>query len=129
MFMSCQRMVKSTMLRANFNYSAPWKAQASRMIEQVCILVRTYILSYELLLMSPQAAERQPFLRRFANDWATKAYMMIYLKNRRNYLRKQERLGLEPEPDNESDEDNLAADAVEGAGTGLGDDDDDEEDD
>jgi hypothetical protein len=51
-----------------------------------------------------QAAERQPFLRRFANDWATKVYMMIYLKNRRNFLRKQERLGLEPEPDHVSED-------------------------
>jgi hypothetical protein len=51
-----------------------------------------------------QVAERQPFLRRFANNWATKAYMMIYLKNRRNYMRKMERLGLEPELDHASDD-------------------------
>jgi hypothetical protein len=30
--------------------------------------------------------------------------MMIYLKNRRNYLRRQERLGLEPEADQDSDD-------------------------
>jgi hypothetical protein len=35
-------------------------------------------------------SSRQPngnhFFRHFANDWATKAFMLIYLKSRRNYL-------------------------------------------
>lgn len=36
-----------------------------------------------------QARKRQPYLRRFANDWATEEFAKQYLKNHRAYCRRK----------------------------------------
>jgi hypothetical protein len=44
------------MLRANFDYTKPWRAQASRMVEQVCIVVRPiFLLTLPHLLYANKA--------------------------------------------------------------------------
>jgi hypothetical protein len=44
---------------------------------------------YVAHLLSPyQAASKEPYLKRFTNDWATEEFARLYLKNRRNYYRK-----------------------------------------
>jgi hypothetical protein len=86
------------MARADFDYRKTWRQQSSRKIEQVCVLVSGHDIHVQLHSLFEQAAERQPFLRRFANDWATKAFMVIYLKNRRTYLRGLGADEDEPEP-------------------------------
>jgi hypothetical protein len=73
------------MQRAGFDFTASWANQSTCKINQVCTLVSFSVfrlsMYYSMSLTLLQAAQRQPSLRRFANDWATKAFMLIYLKS------------------------------------------------
>jgi hypothetical protein len=69
------------MARADFNYRKTWQQQSSRKIEQVCELVSGHDIHVQLHSLFEQAAERQPFLCRFANDWATKTSWLFTLSN------------------------------------------------
>lgn len=53
----------------------------------MCTLVSPRILALRNLI-AVQAAERQSILCRYANNWATKAFMQIYLKNHRQHMRR-----------------------------------------
>jgi len=67
-----QRTVRSLVIQAGLDPLKKWKKQPRVAVNRLFTVAR----------------QRQPYLGRFENDWATEAFAMTYLKNRRAYLKR-----------------------------------------
>ncbi|TBU31205.1 hypothetical protein BD311DRAFT_752850 [Dichomitus squalens] len=101
-YRSIQRTVRDLIGRAGLDYHSIWRQQPKAVIGKVYRVARG----------------RQPYLRRFVNDWATEEMVKQYLRNRRAYARRQ---GFADEnnvevPMQVDDDDGVPMDGVDGQG-------------
>ncbi|KAJ3001435.1 hypothetical protein NUW54_g6424 [Trametes sanguinea] len=90
LYRSIQRTVRALVGNAGLDHRVIWRRQPKEVIGKVLRVAR----------------KRQPYLRRFVNDWATEELAKQYLKNRRAYCRRMN-----------YDQDDAAASQYSGEGT------------
>ncbi|CDO70666.1 hypothetical protein BN946_scf184761.g3 [Trametes cinnabarina] len=73
LYRAIQRCVRAMVGRAGLDWRIPWRSQPKEEIVKIFRVAR----------------KRQPYLRRFTNDWATEEFAKQYLKNHRAYCRRK----------------------------------------